>query len=138
MTKSNLFPCLFYDDAPAAIDWLCNAFGFTKRLVVPGPDGTVMHSELSLGDGVIMVSSAKPEKGWLSPRSLPATTQSLCVCIDNPEAHYAQAKACGAVITQELKAEHYGALGYLAKDPEGNQWYFGTYRPGAYWTPDAS
>ena len=56
-------PGLSFDDAPAAIDWLCRVFGFTKRLVVPGPDGTVVHSELSLGPGVIMVSSPRPEQG---------------------------------------------------------------------------
>ena len=32
----NLFPCLYYDDAVAAIEWLCDAFGFRARLVVPG------------------------------------------------------------------------------------------------------
>src|SRR6185436_18535689 len=51
----NIYPALSYDDAPAAIEWLCRAFGFTKRLVVQNPDGTVAHAELSLGPGVIMV-----------------------------------------------------------------------------------
>jgi len=30
---------------------------FSQRLVVPGPEGTVMHSELTLGDAVIMVAT---------------------------------------------------------------------------------
>jgi uncharacterized glyoxalase superfamily protein PhnB len=56
-TPSDIHPCLTYADASAAIEWLCRAFGFSKRLVVPGLDGTVRHSELSLGTGVVMVSS---------------------------------------------------------------------------------
>ncbi len=133
LSPSNIYPTLSYDDAPAAIEWLCRAFGLTKRLVVPGPDGTVMHSELSLGPGVIMVSSSRPDKGRVSPRSLPAVHQALCVRIDDPDAHYVRAKAAGAAILQELRDEEYGSRGYMAKDPEGNHWYFGTYRPGAYW-----
>ncbi len=130
---SNIYPSLFYDDAPAAIEWLCRAFGFTKRLVVPGPNGTVLHSELSLGPGVIMVGSAKPERGLFSPRSLSGSNQGLSVQVDDPDSHYARAKAAGAVIVQEPKDEEYGSRGYLAKDPEGHQWYFATYRPGAHW-----
>jgi len=37
----NIFPCLRYHDAPAAIEWLVKAFGFEKQMVVPGPDGTI-------------------------------------------------------------------------------------------------
>jgi uncharacterized glyoxalase superfamily protein PhnB len=132
-TPSNIYPSLSYDDAPAAIEWLCRAFGFTKRLVVPGPGGTVAHSELSLGPGVIMVSSAKPEKGRVGPRGLPGVNQALCVRIDDPDAHFVRAKAEGALILQELRDEEYGFCGYMAKDPEGNQWYFSTYRPGVWW-----
>ncbi len=93
LTPSNIYPSLSYDDATSAIEWLCRAFGFTKKLAVSGPDGSIVHSELSLGPGVIMVSSAKPDKGRLSPRSLAGVNQALCVQIDDPDAHFARAKA---------------------------------------------
>ena len=38
-----MYPCLSYNDAPAAIEWLARAFGFVKRAMYPGPDGTVAH-----------------------------------------------------------------------------------------------
>ncbi len=50
---------LIYDDANKAIEWLGKAFGFTVRLKVEDEKGGVAHSELTFGDGVIMVSSAK-------------------------------------------------------------------------------
>ncbi len=132
--SATIYPSLSYDDAAAAIEWLCRAFGFSKRLVVPGPDGGVVHSELSLGDGgVIMVSSAKPEQGRVSPRGLPAVNQAICVQVDDPDSHFARAKEAGAIVLQELRDEEYGSRGYMVRDPEGHQWYFGTYRPGAYW-----
>lgn len=133
LTPSNIYPSLTYDDAAAAIEWLCRAFGFATRLVVPGADGTIVHSELSLGTGVIMVSSPKPKDGRVSPLGLTGVSQALSVQVDDPDAHFARAKKAGAVIVQKLKDEEYGSRGYMAKDPEGHLWYFGTYRPGAYW-----
>ncbi len=129
----NIYPSLSYADAQAAIEWLCRAFGFTARLVVPGADGAVVHSELSLGAGVIMVSSSRPAAGRVSPQTLGRVSQALCVRVDDPDTHYARAKAAGAEILQELKDEDYGSRGYMAQDIEGHQWYFGTYQPGAYW-----
>jgi uncharacterized glyoxalase superfamily protein PhnB len=134
-TPSNIYPSLSYDDAPAAIEFLCRAFGFEKRLVVPGPDGTVMHSELSFGPGVIMVSSARKE-GRISPAGLPGVHGAIAVQVDDPDEHYARAVEAGATILQEPMDEEYGSRGYLAKDPEGHQWCFATYRPGVWWDSD--
>ena len=133
-TTANIFPCLYYRDAPAAIDWLCRAFGFVERMRAPGDGGAVAHAELSFGDGVIMVASCKPDRGWVSPLDLPAVNQAIAVYVDDPDAHCARARSAGAEITYDLKDEDYGARGYMAKDIEGNHWYFGNYRPGGHWT----
>lgn len=128
-----VFPVLFYHDAPAMIDWLERAFGFRRRLVVPGDDGTVRHSELSLGSVVIMVSSPREEMGWRSPAELGGASGGLCIRVDDPRAHHARAVAAGATITIPLRETDYGSLDYTARDPEGTGWTFGTYQPGAYW-----
>ncbi len=136
---SNFFPCLFYDDAPAAIEFLCRAFGFRRRLVVPGENGAVRHAELTFEgpDGaldVIMVGTADRSRQYISARGLPGVHQALCVRVADPDAHHARAVAAGAVVQQPLRDEDYGSRGYMALDPEGQQWYFGTYTPGAHWT----
>lgn len=130
---ANIYPALYYADAPAALDWLARAFGFEQRLAVPGPDGTIRHAEMTLGPGVIMLGTADPARGMLSPRDLPGTHQSLCVYVDDPDAHYARAKAAGAEIVAELTDKDYGSRDYCARDPEGHHWTFGSYRPGAHW-----
>ena len=132
-TQSTIYPGLSYDDPAAAIDWLCRAFGFTKRLVIPGPNGTIVHSELSHGEGVIMVGSARPDENRFSPRSLPGVNQAISVSVDDPDSHFAVAKAAGAEIIQGLEDSDYRSRGYAAKDPEGHHWHFATYRPGGYW-----
>lgn len=133
-TPSDIHPCLSYDDAAQAIDWLCKAFGFVKRFAVTGPDGSIQHSELSLGTGVIMVSSSKPQASLVSPRRTNGLlSQALSVYVPDPDAHHQIAVAAGAKITRPLQDEAYGARGYMVEDMEGHQWYFGNYRPGAYW-----
>lgn len=132
-TSSNLYPALFYRDAAAAIAWLARAFGFVERVTMPGPDGTIAHAEMSIGPGVIMLGTAKPEKGWVSPLDLSATSQTVCVHVADIDAHYARACAAGAEIVTTLHDTSYGSRGYDCRDCEGHFWSFGTYVPGAYW-----
>jgi uncharacterized glyoxalase superfamily protein PhnB len=129
---------VFYEDAGAAIDWLCRAFGFEVRLKVEGEGGRIEHSELAFGpDGLIMVGSSggekagRPERGmFVSPRVVGGrNTQSLCLFVDDADAHCAKARAAGARIIQEPKTTDYGEdywadRGYEAQDPEGHYWWF--------------
>jgi uncharacterized glyoxalase superfamily protein PhnB len=131
LTMQTLYPCLFYNDAPAAIEWLNKAFGFTTNLSVPGENpNEIAHAELSLNGAVIMMGTAKnTEFPWKSPMDIPAVNQMLYVVIDNVDEHCEQARAAGAKIVREPKDEDYGGRDYMAVDPEGNYWSFGTYQP---------
>ena len=60
-------PVLWYRDPRKAIAWLEQAFGFECRMVVEGDDGSVMHSELTLGDG----RKFKVKAPGLEPRAEP-------------------------------------------------------------------
>jgi uncharacterized glyoxalase superfamily protein PhnB len=130
-TAPTVYPALCYRDASAAIEWLKDAFGLKEMMVVPGENGSVAHAEMSIGEGVIMLGSARSELGWSSPLDLPAVNQSVYVVIGDPDGHYARAEAAGAEITRELVTTDYGSRGYSAKDIEGHHWSFGTYQPAA-------
>ena len=120
---------LSYTDAGAAIDWLEKAFGFRTVMNVAGENGAVAHAEMALRTAVMMLGTSKPDFGWVSPRDLPAVNQTIYVAVDNVDAHFQQAKAAGAEITRELNETEYGSREYGAKDLEGHDWSFGTYRP---------
>ena len=127
---TSIFPFMRYEDAARAIDWLEQAFGFQCQLRVPGPDGTIAHAELRLGNGVIMLGSFKDDDlGLTSPRDLARVTQGIYVALEDIDAHYRRARAAGAEIVRELTDTEYGSREYLARDPEGHLWSFGTYRP---------
>lgn len=123
----DVFPAIKYRDAPEALGWLEKAFGLKPGLVVPGPEGTIAHAELSIGTGGVMLGSVR-EPGEGDPWA--AVPMGVYVAVDDVDAHYARAVAAGARIADEIQDTDYGARQYSAFDPEGNLWCFGSYRPG--------
>jgi uncharacterized glyoxalase superfamily protein PhnB len=127
---------LYYRDAAKMIDWLCEAFGFEVRLKVEGDNGRVEHSELTYGDGLIMVGEERIGEAsrWgvdmKSPLSVSAAnTQGIMVYVDDVNAHCAHARAAGATIVDEPTLHDYGDdywadRSYGALDPEGHMWWF--------------
>ena len=134
-TRTTFVSCLRYRDAPAAIEWLCNAFGFERHLVVPGPDNTIAHAQLTFGNGMIMLGSVvESEYGRLvrQPDEIGGfETQSVYVIVTDADAVYASALSAGATIVVEIKDEDYGGRGFSCRDLEGRLWNFGTYDPWA-------
>jgi uncharacterized glyoxalase superfamily protein PhnB len=134
-TTATVVPTMRYENAPAAVDWLCEAFGFEKHLVVPGEGGTIAHAQLVFGNGMIMVGSAGDDEfGRLQkpPRELGGIgTQSSYVIVEDTDKHYARAVAAGAEIVIDIKDEDYGGRGYTCRDLEGHLWNFGSYDPWA-------
>ncbi|MEP7209048.1 MAG: hypothetical protein ABI920_19100 [Casimicrobiaceae bacterium] len=70
-TPSDIHPCLTYEDATAAIEWLCPAFGFARQFAALGADGSIMHAEPSVGTAVVMVRSPKRDDGRAASRHAP-------------------------------------------------------------------
>jgi uncharacterized glyoxalase superfamily protein PhnB len=133
--KISIIPALQYDDAKAAIEFLCKVFGFEKNAVYEGAGGSIEHAQLTLGNGMVMLGSAKDtEYGKLlrRPRDAGAVTMSVYVVVDDADAHFARAKAAGAEIVREPVTQDYGGRDYTCKDPEGHVWTFGTYDPMAH------
>jgi uncharacterized glyoxalase superfamily protein PhnB len=133
-TKATVIPVLRYRDASAAIEWLCQTFGFEKNLVVPKEDGTIAHAQLSFGSGMIMLGSVlKNETAFgrlmKHPEIGGAATQSLYIVVNDADVVYARAKAGGAKIAIEIKDEDYGGRDFSCYDLEGHLWSFGTYDP---------
>ncbi len=121
-----IIPYITYAEAPAAIEFLCKAFGFEERYRVPMPDGRVGHAELGYRDSIVMLASVYEEMGLASPRDLPAHHSQIMCYVDDVDTHHATAKAAGAVVT-DLEDQPYGDRTYRAVDPEGHRWIFSTH-----------
>ncbi len=134
-TRSSVVPCLRYRDAAAAIEWLVGTFGFTKQLVVPGPEGAIVHAQLVLGgSGMIMLGSIDDSsefgKNMRQPDQIGGyETQSSYLIVPDADEVYRRAEAAGAKIVIPIKDEDYGGRGFSCKDLEGRLWSVGTYDP---------
>jgi uncharacterized glyoxalase superfamily protein PhnB len=123
-----VWPTLNYLDAPAAIRFLVEAFGFEVSLVVPGEEPSVVeHAQLRWPEGGgVMLGTAHREGNEFSMR--PIGGGSTYVVTDEPDRIYASALAAGASLVRDMAEEDYGSRGFSVRDPEGNIWSFGTYR----------
>ncbi|MEQ8401594.1 MAG: VOC family protein [Silicimonas sp.] len=132
MNGSCIIPTIRYDDAPKMIEWLCSAFGFSRHLVVEDGQGGIAYAQLTLGNGMIMLGSARPDEfGALQKTacSLGGISQSPYIIVDDLDDVCEKARAAGAEITMEPKDEDYGGRVFSCRDPEGQLWNFGTYDP---------
>ena len=130
--KSIVIPALRYRNAKTMIDWLSKAFGFEKQAVYFGPDDTVMHAQLTFGNGLIMVGSVENEsptsKLFRQPDEIGGRErQSAGLVASDIDRLYANAKATGAKIIADWEAKEYGGKAFACSDPEGHIWSFGTY-----------
>ena len=122
--KPNVFPVLRYTDAPAAIAFLVNAFGFQVESDHRTPDGAVAHADLTLGPSVVGVSS-----DGMSPADSPwaRVRQGLYLVVEDPDAYYERARAAGADVATPIADQSYGSRDFTLRDPEGHLWGLGTY-----------
>ena len=132
-----LVPFLGYEDAAAAIDWLCTAFGATENAESrqTASDGTIGHAELDIEGSTIFLSTPADYVGSRKHRGSceierqmhdnPWVIDGLFVEVDDVDAHHAQAVEAGATVIRGLDEPGIGYRIYTAEDLEGHRWMFG-------------
>lgn len=127
-----LYPTLRCRNADAMIAWLANVLGFTEGVTHRDATGVVHHAELAFGPSVVMLGQEREDAyGALVGDPAGRRTDSLYVAVDDPDALHARAVAADATIEMPLHDTDYGSRDFACRDPEGNLWSFGTYRPSA-------
>ena len=134
--RSAIIPNLRYADAPKAIAFLRDCFGFVVHATYADPvdPKIVAHAQLLFEGQMVMLSSAQPSAfaqaaPMLTVAEAGGNTQSLYITLDDVDGHCERARAGGADIFMEPADADYGGRGYSARDLEGNVWSFGSYDP---------
>jgi PhnB protein len=122
-----LSPALTVKDPDAAMAFYQKAFGFEKRMAVPGPDGRTMHVEMAWRDSMFMFG---PEGGQNKCQS-PVTSGvrpavSLYVYCDDVDGLFKRATAAGAKAETPPQDMFWGDRACTLIDPDGHIWYFAT------------
>ena len=136
--KPAIIPTFRYADAPAAISFLCDAFGFERHAVYmdeKDPD-VVQHAQLVLDGNMIMLSSVRDsdysrKAGLRNVAEAGGNTLAVYVVLGDVDGHANRARAAGADVFMAPEDQDYGGRCYSARDCEGHVWSFGSYDPWA-------
>lgn len=119
-------PALAIRDAAAAMAWYADVFGAVEADRLVGPDGTVAHGELRIGDSLVMLGEESPEWNSLGPQTLGGTSVRLHVYVDDADAVFARALEAGAEELIPLADQFYGDRSGRLRDPFGHEWIVAT------------
>ena len=121
-----IIPYLYYEDGPAALEFLSRVFGFEERMALKRGDGSLMHAEVGYQDNVVMLGTPVDAEGRPYPTKGVTRHGSVACYVDDVDAHYQRAREAGATIRAPLEDKNYGDRSYMAEDPEGHHWFFST------------
>lgn len=111
-------PYLVVSDATAQLEFLVNVFDGKKLDVMTGPDGSVVHGEVKIGDSVIMIGQAMEDQ--------PTRSTMIYLYMDDCDKYFDRAKEAGAKVISELEDQFYGDRHGAVEDSNGNHWYIVT------------
>lgn len=126
MPPSTVIPVLVYEDVGEAVEWLCDAFGFSERWRAGNH-----RAQLAVGDGAVVVGERRVAEALVgsdptifrAPRR-GEVSHSILVRVDDLDAHYRQARQGGARILRQPEEFAYGERQYTAEDLAGHRWTF--------------
>jgi PhnB protein len=117
---------LAVDDAAKAIEFYTKAFGAKERGRMPGPEGTIAHAELEIGDSVVMLSDPLPQSPTKTPKELGGISASPMLYVEDVDEFVQQAVDAGAEITMPVEDQFWGDRFGRVKDPFGHDWSIAT------------
>ena len=124
--KSKLTISLTVKNAPAAIEYYEKAFGANVVFRMDGPDGSVWHSTLMLGDTMLWLSGEDAIFQAVGQDTHDKHSSSLlCIDSDDPDADFAKALAVGGKVIMPVQDFPWGARSGIMVDPFGYRWTIG-------------
>ncbi|MEA2320420.1 MAG: PhnB protein [Solirubrobacteraceae bacterium] len=121
-------PYLAVDDAAAAIEFYGRAFGATEQGRMTGPDGSVAHASIQIGDSRVMLSDPYPQGSARPPKQLGGTTCVMFLYVEDTDAFYRRAVDAGATATMPPDDMFWGDRFAQVGDPFGHVWQIATHK----------
>ena len=119
-------PAIVVRDAAAAIDFYKRAFGAEEIDRMAGPDGSIMHAEIRIGDSILMLGEENEQWGTKSPLSLNGVHGSLQIYVEDADAAFNRALKAGATVRYPLEDAFWGDRYGKVTDPFGHEWGLAT------------
>ncbi len=120
-------PYLIVKGAAAAIEFYKQALNATELMRLPGPEDSVMHAEIQMGNSRVMLADECPGMNALAPQSPGSSGVGLCLYVENVDEMVAQAIEAGAKVQRPLQDQFYGDRSATLEDPYGHVWTVATH-----------
>jgi len=120
-------PYIAVDGAADAIEYYKKAFGAKERHRMDGPDGTIAHAEIEIGDSLVMLSDPFPQSTVKPPNTLGGTSASIFLYVEDVDAVVKQAVDAGAKTEMEPQDMFWGDRFGTVVDPFGHTWSVATH-----------
>lgn len=120
-------PYLVVKGASRAIDFYKQAFGATELLRMDGPEGSIGHAEIKIGDSPVMLADEHPQMGFRSPQTLGGAGVSLMIYVEDVDEVFPRAIAAGAKELRPVQNQFYGDRSGTLEDPFGHVWTISTH-----------
>jgi PhnB protein len=120
-------PYLVVQDAKRAMGWYVEALGAQEMLRLPGPEDSVMHGEVRIGDSVVMLGEQSPDYGAFAPAHYGGSPVSMVLYVEDVDAAFARAVALGATAEQPPADKPYGDRMGTLRDPFGHRWFLSSH-----------
>lgn len=117
-------PSLVVKGADKALGFYAEVFGATERMHFSGPNGTIAHAEIEIGDSVIIVEDESPYRGTkaLVPEGAEGTPFSLFLYVEDVDMVIKKAVKLGAKLKRPAENQFYGDRDGYIIDPFGQGW----------------
>jgi PhnB protein len=126
---NTITPYLVIKGAAQAIDYYKKVFGATEIMRMPGPNGTIGHAELKIGDSHFMLADENPSmgQGHASATTIGSSPVSLYVYLPDVDSVVKSAIAEGAKLLKPVQDQFYGDRSGFFQDPFGHLWGVATH-----------
>ena len=121
-------PYLIVKGAASALDFYKKALGATEIMRFPGPDGSVMHAEIQIGNSILMLADENPAMGARGPKTLGGSPISIMLYVEDADASFNKAVAAGAKVVRPLMDQFYDDRSGIVDDPFGHAWSISTHK----------
>jgi len=129
-------PHLTMANANKAIDWYKQALGAEEVSRFLGPDGKVMHAQITIGDSAIMLNDDM--MGGNTPKDHNGSPVSIWLYVKDCDALFNRALKAGGKVapggTGDMADQFWGDRCGVIVDPEGYWWTIATHKEDL--TPD--
>jgi uncharacterized glyoxalase superfamily protein PhnB len=124
----SLTPLIICAGAASAIDFYKKAFNAVEVSRLPGPDGTLLHASVRIGDSTLMLTDENQKWGALGPKARGGTSVTIHLYVKDVDASFAQAVAAGAKVTMPVAEMFWGDRFGQIEDPFGHSWSIATHK----------